>query len=89
MTYDQGLDEHNSLTQKSLKNQGKRPFGSKFSSPAARYKGLRLGDGAASPESATLTVTIIHAWSQGDVDVQGQLRQRSASLRIRERDVVL
>ena len=28
--YDQGLDEHSSLTQKSLNNQGKRPFGLKF-----------------------------------------------------------
>ena len=31
-------------------------LGPKFSSPAARFKGLRLG---ASPESATLAVTII------------------------------
>ena len=36
--YDQGLDEHSLLTQKSLKNQGKRPFRPKFSSPAARLK---------------------------------------------------
>ena len=47
--YDQRLDEHSSLTQKSLKNQGKRPLGPKFSSPAAGSKGR-------SPESATLTV---------------------------------
>ena len=40
--YDQGLDEHSSFTQKSLKNQGKRPFKAKFSSPAARScEGLR------------------------------------------------
>ena len=36
--YDQALDEHSLLTQKSLKNQGKRPFRPKFSSPAARLK---------------------------------------------------
>ena len=43
--YDQRLDEHSSLTQKSLKNQGKRPFGPKFSSPAAGSKGAspRIG----------------------------------------------
>ena len=44
--HDRGLDEHSSPTQKSLKNQGKRPFRPKFSSPAARCKGLRLGDRA-------------------------------------------
>ena len=35
----------------------------------------RLLGGAARPESATLTVTIIHAWSSMVVDVQGRLRR--------------
>ena len=43
------LDEHSSTTQKSLKFQGKRHFGPTLSSPAARQKGLRLGDCAGQP----------------------------------------
>ena len=52
---------HSKVTQ----NQGKQPFGPKFSSPAARSKGL-------CPESATLTVTIIppdppsKPWGEGE-----------------------
>ena len=42
--YDQGLDEHSLLSQKSLKNQGKRPFWP-FSAPAARIKGARYARG--------------------------------------------
>ena len=57
--YDQGLDEHSLLTQKSLKNQGKRPFRPKFSSPAARLKrkvgSLRSPNGT--PPSASTPVT--------------------------------
>ena len=57
--YDQGLDEHSSLTQKSLKKQGKRPFGPKFSSPAARLKrkvgSLRSPNGT--PPRASTPVT--------------------------------
>ena len=33
-----GIDKHSSLTQKSLKNKGKRPFWAKLFSPAARLK---------------------------------------------------
>ena len=57
--YDQGLDEHSLLTQKSLKNQGKRPFRPKFSSPAARLKrkvgSLRSPNGT--PPSTSIPVT--------------------------------
>ena len=57
--YDQGLDEHSLLTQKSLKNQGKRPFRPKFSSPAARLKrkvgSLRSPNGT--PPRASTPVT--------------------------------
>ena len=66
--YDQGLDEHSLLTQKSLKNQGKRPFRPKFSSPAARLKrkvgSLRSPNGT--PPSTSTPVT-----SQEVVDTPG------------------
>ena len=57
--YDQGLDEHSSLTQKSLKNRRKRHFRPKFSSPAARLKrkvgSLRSPNGT--PPSTSTPVT--------------------------------
>jgi len=66
--YDQGLHEHSSLMQKSLKNQGKRPFRPKFSSPAARLKrkvgSLRSPNGT--PPSTSTPVT-----SQEAVDTPG------------------
>ena len=45
-------------------------LGPKFSSPAARFKGLRQGGGTACTEIATLAVTIMPAWSEAHVDVQ-------------------
>ena len=42
-------------------------------SPAARIIDPPLLGGAARPESATLTVTIIHAWSSMVVDVPGSV----------------
>ena len=42
-------------------------------SPAARIIDPPLLGGAARPESATLTVTIIHAWSSMVVDVPGPI----------------
>ena len=47
--HDMGLDDHRSNTQKSLKFAVKWLLGPKFSSPAARFKGLRLGERGRQP----------------------------------------
>ena len=47
-------------------------LGPKFSSPAARFKGLRQGGGTACTEIATLAVTIMPAWSRAPVAAPGQ-----------------
>ena len=47
--HDLGLDDHRSNTQKSLKIAVKRLLVPNFSSPAAREKGLRLGDCVTKP----------------------------------------
>ena len=47
--HDIGLDDHRSNTQKSIKFAVKWLLGPKFSSPAARFKGLRLGGRSRQP----------------------------------------
>ena len=48
--YDIGLGQHGSQTQKPLKIAVKQHLAAKFSSPAARFEGLRLGDCARQPQ---------------------------------------
>ena len=70
--HDNGRGNHGSTTQKSLKIQVKWHLSTKFSSPAARLKGLRLGDMLANPKSATLTVSIVPVDPANGVAIPGE-----------------